>query len=117
MLVKPYVYFKSGNDINNAPGACASFVQQQQQQQKQQSVVNGDVNSQKHDNRGVKGLVPSVGNDGQLLRCLEVIKSIHDKQFPADLPLPLLASDDCREGASKTVVDRFIILKETILVR
>ena len=88
MLVKPYVFFRSGHDINNAPGDIVTF--------------RSPSDTEAEDNGKVMHVVEE--SDNQLIRCLEVIKSIHSCKFG------MTNSNDAN------IVGFFTEIKSTVLV-
>jgi TFIIF-interacting CTD phosphatase-like protein len=82
MLVKPYVFFRSGQEVNNAPGD------------------TGDA----YRSRSAIGDTPQE-SDTQLMRCLEVIKSLHREKYP-----------EVQHPSNCVIVEKFVELKMNVLV-
>ena len=101
ILVKPFIFFKNCKEVNNSPGMTTSATVG--------SVLEGEDadGSDAKTNSGLKSNVTVNEEDGQLLRCLEVIKEIHTKRFSE---VDIVGSVGCTN-----VVDSFVSYKNEVL--
>ena len=103
VLVKPFIFFKNCKEVNNSPGMMTTGANNVRPALEDEGADNADIKT----NNDLKSNVTVNEEDGQLLRCLEVIKEIHTKRFSE--------VDTVGSVGTTNVVDSFVSYKSEVL--